>query len=575
MLSDDSDVRWMYVSLIFYIALFTVIACISAFILKNNFIAEGQPQSTPFVKDPKLEAILLHDGLNYSSSFTFVGNDDILYLEKQTGKVLRIVNGQMLDRPLLDVNVANYGERGMLGIAAKTYDNHEYVFLYYTEIQAEDAADSTNGTKPIGNRLYRYELVNNNLINPTLLLDLPGSPGFYHVGGAITIGPDNNIYLPIGDLDHRTSAQNFKQGGKANGTSGILRVSWDGKAVGNGILGNEFPLNLYYAYGIRNSFGIDFDPVTGTLWDTENGPNFGDEINLVEPGFNSGFAKIQGIWEPNGEDKGRTVLKPKDLVDFAGKGKYRIPELIWEYTVGPSAIKFFNSSNFGQDYANDIFVGNVNEESLYHFDLNENRTGLDLSSWPPDRIARTPDEVREHKFAERLGRISDVEVGPDGNLYVLSHVWNEDPNKRNSSIYRIAPAISLDKTDWLTDTNNSITSGPRMDIERVIPNWKVLSSDYIPVMSDSYYNYTLDVSARDVNQLHSKVFYFSSNTTQIGSDFVSNGKDGTFDDLLSRVIKTPHGTALVKLQVWVQPNLEMDSYFIVNNATVYSFPQRG
>ena len=53
----------------------------------------------------------------------------------------------------------------------------------------------------------------------------------------------------------------------------------------------------YYAYGIRNSFGMDFDPVTGNLWDTENGPSYGDEINLVEPGFNSGWQVVQGSLE--------------------------------------------------------------------------------------------------------------------------------------------------------------------------------------------------------------------------------------------------------------------------------------
>ena len=66
---------------------------------------------------------------------------------------------------------------------------------------------------------------------------------------------------------------------------------------GTGILGDKYPLDIYYAYGIRNSFGIDFDPVTGKLWDTENGPQFGDEINMVEPGFNSGSDRVYGIWE--------------------------------------------------------------------------------------------------------------------------------------------------------------------------------------------------------------------------------------------------------------------------------------
>ncbi|MEP6576454.1 MAG: PQQ-dependent sugar dehydrogenase [Nitrososphaerota archaeon] len=62
------------------------------------------------------------------------------------------------------------------------------------------------------------------------------------------------------------------------------------------MLGTSFSLNLYYAYGIRNSFGIDWDPVSGYLWDSENGPNFGDELNLVLPGFKSSWANVQGFW---------------------------------------------------------------------------------------------------------------------------------------------------------------------------------------------------------------------------------------------------------------------------------------
>jgi aldose sugar dehydrogenase len=84
-----------------------------------------------------------------------------------------------------------------------------------------------------------------------------------------------------------------------DGRAGILWLTQDGyPVIGNngreGILGNEYPFNLYYAYGIRNSFGIDFDPVTGKLWDTENGPQFDDEINVVEPGFNSGAERVYG-----------------------------------------------------------------------------------------------------------------------------------------------------------------------------------------------------------------------------------------------------------------------------------------
>ena len=82
--------------------------------------------------------------------------------------------------------------------------------------------------------------------------------------------------------------------GEPDGTSGIIMITKNGIPVANSSLGERVPLYLYYSYGLRNSFGIDFDPLTGKLWDTENGDDFGDEINLVEPGFNSVWSKVQG-----------------------------------------------------------------------------------------------------------------------------------------------------------------------------------------------------------------------------------------------------------------------------------------
>ena len=169
-----------------------------------------------------------------------------------------------------------------------------------------------------------------NYQNRKLLLNLPYSPGPYHNGGDIAIGPDNNVYLTVGDLDNvddkgrpNSTTQNTVGGDDPNGSGGILRVTQNGDVVGGGILGNTYPLSLYYAYGIRNSFGIDFDPITHILWDTENGPNYGDEINLVEPGFNSGWKKVQGVWKLKGSNIGKELNNnPDGLVNFNGKGKY-------------------------------------------------------------------------------------------------------------------------------------------------------------------------------------------------------------------------------------------------------------
>ena len=125
------------------------------------------------------------------------------------------------------------------------------------------------------------------LVNETLLLDLPATPGPRYHGGPVAIGPDNNAYVVIGNVDHHeTQAQNFEDGPAPDGTSGIIRTTQEGKVADiPGVISDQVPLNLYYAYGMRQSFGMEFDPVTGNLWDTENGPNQYDELNLVEPGF--------------------------------------------------------------------------------------------------------------------------------------------------------------------------------------------------------------------------------------------------------------------------------------------------
>jgi len=387
------------------------------------------------VKDPNLKVELFAQGLKSPTSMAFLGPNDILVLEKDTGTVQRIVNGKMLPQPILQVPVSTTSERGMLGIAiAKHTNGPTYVFLYYTKLGS--------GTQSLANVLYRYELVNNQqLSNPKLLLNLPAIPGSAHNGGKVVIGPDNNVYVVIGDLKaHRTQAQNVANGPPADSTGGILRVTTDGQPIPNSPLGQDTaaPLNLYYAYGIRNSFGIDFDPVSGKLWDTENGPKYGDEINLVEPGFNSGWVQVMGIWTPEGaigkETAGPVNSNPSsNLVDFEGKGKYRAPEFIWFKPVAPTALKFFDSEKLGKQYQNNMFVGDIKNGNLYNFKLNQDRTGLVLNDTTlSNKISNTPQDSQPLIFASGFeGGITDLQVGPeDGYLYVLTFA---------GSIYRITP----------------------------------------------------------------------------------------------------------------------------------------
>ncbi|HKG87778.1 MAG TPA: PQQ-dependent sugar dehydrogenase [Nitrososphaeraceae archaeon] len=426
---------------------------------------EDEDENGPMiVEDPDLKVELVFDGLEDPTNMAFLGKDDILVLEQEKGTVQRIVNGDMLEQPILDVDVANEVERGLLGIAVAKHPSTTYVFLYYTESSdGKDGSDECERRnlceigQPIGHRLYRYEL-DNKLINPELLLDIPPNPGADHVGGVIMVGPDNNIYLVTGDgnscmkgcedgiKDTVVYAQtaNVKKGDPPQGRGGILRVTQDGQPVGKGILGDEHPLSLYYAYGIRNSFGMDFDPITGNLWDTENGPGYGDEINLVEPGFNSGWNKAQAMWpvtsyeqlDPTPKERGyfgeAEIISEdkisKNLVVFNGNGKYSNPELAWNFSQGVTAIKFFNSNTLGQAYENDIFVGDVKSGNLYHFDLNEDRTQLELKGPLSDKVVNSLEELDQTIFGKGFPTIVDIEVSPDGYLYILTY---------GGSIYRI------------------------------------------------------------------------------------------------------------------------------------------
>lgn len=405
--------------------------------------AQFQPtitDSMPTVIDAKLQVETVAEGLNFPSSMAFLGSDDILVTEKNNGTVQRIINGTIQPSPVLDINVATRAERGMLGIAIpeidKSFSNNDaprYVYLYFTEsAQEKDSDGKARGEKSAGNHLYRYELMDSKLSNAVQLLNLSNQKGFAHNGGALIIGPDNNLYIPIGDGDgysnstnfplHTTEAQNVIGGGPPDSTGGILTVTIEGLSYTN-ILGNAEPTSKYYAYGIRNSFGLDFDPITKYLWDTENGENYGDEINLVKPGFNSGWNKVQG--------KAPLAFNYSQLVSFDGKGKYRDPDFSWVETVAPTKIKFLNSDKFGDKYKNDMFVSDVKNGRIYHFDLNGKRDGLVLSAKLADKVADNDQEARGLIFGSGFGGISDMDVGPDGYLYVLSF--------GKGSIYKISP----------------------------------------------------------------------------------------------------------------------------------------
>lgn len=411
---------------------------------------------------------LFAEGLSFPTSMEFVDNNTIIALEKN-GDVRLISNGKIQKEPILSVDVDNEAERGLLGIAilknntissiANLTDNNTInftsrnsesnigdsnysVFLYYTE-RIKDAVTNNYTTH---NRIYEYSWVNHqNLTNPRLVMDLPAELGPYHNGGKLKIGPDKQLYAVIGDLvtinntlQNRPDESNHTTA--PNNSSVIIRID---PSNGSPPKDNPFykhynndsnlkSLSYYYAYGIRNSFGFDFDPLTAKLWDTENGEDKYDEINIVEPGFNSGWYRIMGPISLHNESD--IITK---LVKFNGS-YYSDPIFSWVKPIGITDIEFFESSRFGKEFENNVFTGDINNGNLYFFKVNATRSGIDTGKFSDNKGNSLDDKVVDNKaelervvFANGFdGRITDIETGNDGYLYILTYF--------DGRIYRIS-----------------------------------------------------------------------------------------------------------------------------------------
>ena len=185
-------------------------------------------------------------------------------------------------------------------------------------------------------------------------------------------------------------------------------------------------MRSYSAYGVRNSFGLAIDPVTGNLWDTENGPGSYDEVNLVAPGFNSGWETIMG---PDARDP----QSAGDLFQIPG-AIYADPEFSWPTPVAPTAILFPVGSALGPAYDDVALVADNNTGSISRFTLNAQRNGFVLSGALADLVADDATEAAQVRLGTSFGSSTDLELGPDGNVYVVSIA--------RGTVYRIRPVAS-------------------------------------------------------------------------------------------------------------------------------------
>ena len=279
--------------------------------------------SGPSMLDPNLSVRTVVSGLSQPTSMAFIGPNDFFILEKDTGKVKRIVSGAV-QSTVLDLAVNSASERGLLGIALHPrFTSNGYVYLYWTE--SSTGVDSTNlqDVALLGNRVDRYVWDGSTLVFDRNLIKLHAFQADAnqplrgnHNGGVLRFGPDGKLFIMMGDNGRRGFLQNVTSGApvpddqfggpapdNAHLTGFILRLNDDGSTPSDNPFFNastnltgEAAANIkkLFAYGVRNGFGLAFDPLSGNLWDQENGDDAFDEMNRVTAGSNNGWVQIMG-----------------------------------------------------------------------------------------------------------------------------------------------------------------------------------------------------------------------------------------------------------------------------------------
>ena len=310
--------------------------------------------------------------------------------------------------------------------------------------------------------------------------DAEQPPRGNHDGGVLAFGQDGMLYIFVGDLGRRGQLQNLPCGPTAEcdgntvpddqfggpepddaHLSGvILRLNTDGTAPtdnpfyeAGAAMSGEVGENIQkiFSYGHRNGFGMAVDPLSGHLWMQENGDDSFSEINRVEPGMNGGWIQVAGPLERVPQFKeiettyGQMALQqlrwpPTNLADTPEEAMgrlfmlpgatYQDPVFSWKYEVAPGGIGFLNSRALGPSFQGDLFVGAaipaLEGGYLFHFNLSDDREGFEFgNSRLRDGVADNRDkhEITESRgllIGRNFGSGTDIEMGPNGNLYVVS-----------------------------------------------------------------------------------------------------------------------------------------------------------
>ena len=472
------------------LTLTVVVGLLSSFLLHESIPVTAQTTG-PTMLHPNLSVRTVVTGLTQPTTMAFIGENDLLVLEKGTGRVQRVVNGA-IDSTVLDLAVNFGSERGLLGVALHPdFPSDPGVYLYWTESTTGSDTNVLAETPLLGNRVDRYtwngatlsfdrNLIMLRALQPAFAAEpTPAAGRGNHDGGVMAFGPDGKLYIFIGDVGRRGQLQNLPNGpfgpgqpddqfggpqpDNAHLTGVILRLNADGTtpsdnpffAAGAGISG-EVGANIQkiFSYGHRNSFGMAIDFASrgaGNVWLQENGDNSFSELNRVAPGMNGGWVQIAGPVERIEQFKTiettppfvglqQARWPPSNIADTPAEALARLfmlpgatysdPQFSWKFEVAPGGMNFLRGRALGPQFENDLFMGaatpNLVGGYLFHFNLTGNRRNIGVDD--PRLSDRVADNLAPHEITESeslligrdFGVTTDIETGPNGNLYIVS-----------------------------------------------------------------------------------------------------------------------------------------------------------
>ena len=351
------------------------IAIAAAALGSGSAPAGARPHGTPAA----IGAVPVATGLAWPAGFTFAPDGRIFYGERFTGEI-RIYDPSTGSNTLFFTisNISTQGEQGLLGIALPPQfaTTRPYVFAYATR------------TTPSGlrNQIVRIKDVSGTGTSPKIIFSSDTVAGAYHDGGRILFGPDGNLFVVVGEGHDSSNSQDL-----TNNAGKILRMNGNGQAPPD----NPHPPSLIWSYGHRNSFGMAFDPVTGRLWETENGPDCNDELNRIVKGGNFG-------WGPKETCDGQAPQNTNN----SGPTPRILPKRFYTPTIAPTGTVFCHGCRLGSASKDRLFFGAFNTSQIRRVTLTSSRLGV---------------ASQEVVFTNDKGVLS-MERGPKGGIYF------SDPN---------------------------------------------------------------------------------------------------------------------------------------------------